>query len=98
MTDRRIVITGIGVISPLGNDLASTWEAMKAGRSGIDTIKSMDVTGYSTKIAGEVKDFDPAPYFKTPKDARRVDRFTHFAMGAAGMALKDSGLDLEAED
>lgn len=80
MTDRRIVITGIGVISPLGNDLASTWEAMKAGRSGIDTIKSMDVTGYSTKIAGEVKDFDPAPYFKTPKDARRVDRFTHFAM------------------
>ena len=49
MTDRRIVITGIGVISPLGNDLASTWEAMKAGRSGIDTIKSMDVTGYSTK-------------------------------------------------
>ena len=98
MTDRRIVITGIGVISPLGNDLASTWEAMKAGRSGIDTIKSMDVTGYSTKIAAEVKDFDPAPYFKTPKDARRVDRFTHFAMGAAGMALKDSGLDLEAED
>ena len=98
MTDRRIVITGIGVISPLGNDLASTWEAMKAGRSGIGTIKSMDVTGYSTKIAGEVKDFDPAPYFKTPKDARRVDRFTHFAMGAAGMALKDSGLDLEAED
>ena len=98
MTDRRIVITGIGVISPLGNDLASTWEAMKAGRSGIDTIKSMDVTGYSTKIAGEVKDFDPAPYFRTPKDARRVDRFTHFAMGAAGMALKDSGLDLEAED
>lgn len=52
---------------------------MKAGRSGIDTIKSMDVTGYSTKIAGEVKDFDPAPYFKTPKDARRVDRFTRFA-------------------
>lgn len=98
MTDRRIVITGIGVISPLGNDLASTWEAMKAGRSGIDTIKSMDVTGYSTKIAGEVKNFDPTPYFKTPKDARRVDRFTHFAMGAAGMALKDSGLDLEAED
>lgn len=80
MTDRRIVITGIGVISPLGNDLASTWEAMKAGRSGIDTIKSMDVTDYSTKIAGEVKDFDPTPYFKTPKDARRVDRFTHFAM------------------
>ena len=70
---------------------------MKAGRSGIDTIKSMDVTGYSTKIAGEVKDFDPAPYFKTPTDARRVDRFTNFAMGADGMALKDSGLDLEAD-
>ena len=71
---------------------------MKAGRSGIDTIKSMDVSDYSTKIAGEVKGFRPHPYFKTPKDARRVDRFTHFAMGAAGMALKDSGMDLEAVD
>ena len=74
MTDRRIVITGIGVISPLGNDLASTWQAVKAGRSGIDTIKSMDVTGYSTKIAGEVKDFDPRPVLRRrPRTPACVD-------------------------
>ncbi len=98
MTDRRIVITGIGVISPLGNDLATTWEALKAGKSGIDTIKSIDLTGQSVTIGGEVKDFDPTPWFKDKKAARRVDRFTHLAMGAAGMAIEDSGLDLDAID
>lgn len=98
MTDRRIVITGIGVISPLGNDLKSTWEGLKAGQSGIDLIQSMDTTDYPAKIAGEVKNFDPAPFFKNPKDSRRVDRFLHFGVAAANMALKDSGLDLETED
>ncbi len=98
MSDRRIVITGIGVISPLGNDLKTTWEGLKAGKSGIDLIKSMDTTDYPAKIAGEVKDFDPAPFFKNPKDARRVDRFLHFAVAAASMAIEDSGLDLEHED
>lgn len=98
MSDRRIVITGIGVVSPLGNDLQTTWEGLKSGKSGIDLIKSMDTTGYPAKIAGEVKDFDPAPFFKNPKDARRVDRFLHFAVAAANMALKDSGLDLDAID
>lgn len=98
MIDRRIVITGIGVVSPLGNDLKTTWEGLKAGRSGIDLIKSMDTTDYSTKIAGEVKDFDPAPFFSSPKDARRVDRYTHFAVAAAKMAIDDAKLDPEAED
>lgn len=98
MTDRRIVITGIGVISPLGNDLKTTWEGLKAGQSGIDLIKSMDTTDYPAKIAGEVKDFDPAPFFNNPKDARRVDRFLHFGVAAAKMALDDSGLDLDKED
>ncbi len=98
MTDRRIVITGIGVVSPLGNDLKTTWEGLKAGRSGIDLIKSMDTTDYPAKIAGEVKDFDPAPFFNNPKEARRVDRFTHFAVAAARMAIEDSGLDVEGED
>ena len=98
MTDRRIVITGIGVVSPLGNDLKTTWENLKAGRNGIDLIKSMDTSDYPAKIAGEVKDFDPAPYFKSPKDARRVDRVTHLAVAAASMAIKDSGLEVEKED
>ncbi len=98
MRDRRIVITGIGVVSPLGNDLASTWEGLKAGRSGIGLIQSMDTSDYPTKIAGEVKDFNAAQYFSNPKDARRVDRYTHFAVGAANMAVADSGLDIESID
>lgn len=98
MTDRRIVITGIGVICPLGNDLKSTWTAMKEGKSGISRISSFDPSPYPAQIAGEVKDFDPIPFFKSPKDARRVDRYTQFAVAAAKMALEDSGLDLETLD
>ncbi len=98
MTDRRIVITGIGVISPVGHDLKSTWEGLKAGRSGISRITSLDPTPYSTQIAGEIRDFDPAPFFKSPKDARRVDRYTQFAVAAASMALTDSGIELDKEN
>lgn len=79
-------------MSPLGNDAESTWGAMKAGRSGIRTIESMSVEGIPVQIAGEVKDFDPKPFFKNPKDARRMDRYAHFAIPAAKMALEDSGL------
>lgn len=98
MTDRRIVITGIGVISPVGHDLKSTWEGLKAGRSGISRITSLDPSPYSTQIAGEIRDFDPAPFFKSPKDARRVDRYTQFAVAAASMALTDSGIELDKEN
>lgn len=98
MKDRRIVITGIGIISPLGHDLPTTWEAMKAGRSGIGTITQMDTTEFPVKIAAEVKDFDASPYFKNPKDARRVDRFTGFALAGASMAIDDAKLNLEIED
>lgn len=92
MENRRVVITGLGAVSPLGNDAASTWDGMKNGRSGIGLITSMDTTDYSVKIAGEVKDFDHKPYFKSPKDARRMDRYAHLAIGAAKMALDESGL------
>ncbi|MEG2248223.1 MAG: beta-ketoacyl-ACP synthase II, partial [Akkermansia sp.] len=85
-------------VSPLGNDFKSTWEGLKTGRNGIDLIKSMDTTDYPAKIAGEVKDFDPTPFFSSPKDARRVDRYTHFAVAAAKMAVQDAGLDVDAED
>ena len=70
MNERRVVITGIGTISPLGNDLNSTWKALKAGKSGIDYITQLDTTDYPVKIGGEVKDFDPKPFFKDPKDAQ----------------------------
>ncbi len=93
MENRRVVITGLGALSPLGNDVASTWEGMKNGRSGVGPITSMDVSEYSTKIAGEVKDFDPKPFFKNPKDARRMDRYAHLGIAAAKMALDDSGLE-----
>ncbi|MGE9267498.1 MAG: beta-ketoacyl-ACP synthase II [Verrucomicrobiales bacterium] len=92
MNERRVVITGIGAVSPLGNDAASTWEGMKAGRSGISEIQSMSTEGYPVTIAGEVRDFDPKPYFKNPKDARRMDRYAHLAIAAASMALEESGL------
>ncbi len=96
MTDRRIVITGIGVLSPLGNDLKSTWEGMKAGRSGIGTLTSMDTTEFSVKIGGEVKNFDPSGWFKkNPREARRADRFEALALAGAAMALEDAGIDPE---
>lgn len=98
MNDRRVVITGIGTISPLGNDLNSTWEGLKAGRSGIGKITSMDTEGYSVHIAGEVKGYDPKPYFNDAKDARRADGYTLLAYGASKMAMEDSGLDPDAVD
>jgi len=97
-TDRKVVITGIGVITPIGKDLASFWDALKNGRSGIDRICSFDTTDYDCKIAGEVKEFNPVPFFKNPKDARRTDRFSQLAMAAAKMAMADSGVDLEKVD
>jgi len=95
MNDPRVVITGIGVITPVGNDLETFWTSLKEGKSGIGRIKSFDVTNYDCQIAGEVRNFDPKQVFKNPKDIRRTDRFVHLAMGAAKMSIKDSGLDLE---
>lgn len=99
MKDRRIVITGMGAVSPLGNSAAETWAAMKEGRSGISRIESLDTTSFPVHIAGEVKNFDPTPYFKQdPKAVRRCDRFELLAMGAATMAMEDAGLDPEKLD
>lgn len=98
MSERRVVITGIGVVSPVGNDLASFWESLKAGRSGIGSISAFDTEKFDCKIAGEVRGYDPTPYYKTPKDVRRTDRYTQLAVGAAKMSLDDSGLDLASID
>lgn len=95
MKERRVVITGIGVLSPLGNDLQSTWDGLKAGRSGIGPITLLDPEPYPCRIAGEVKDFDAAPWFNNPKDARRCDRYAQFAIAASKMAINDAGLDDE---
>ena len=98
MSERRVVITGIGVVSPVGKDLPSFWESLKAGRSGIGRISAFDTEKFDCQIGGEVRGYDPVPYYKTPKDVRRTDRYTQLAMGAAKMSLEDSGLDLAAVD
>ena len=98
MSERRVVITGIGCISPLGNDLEKTWDGLKNGRSGIRLIEEIDTTEFDCKIAGEVRDFEPDGYFNVPKDSRRADRYVQFAVAASKMAMTDSGLDVSKID
>ncbi len=94
MNERRVVITGIGCVTPLGNDLETTWEGLKSGRSGISRITQLDVEAFDCKIAGEVKNFNADGFFRIPKDARRADRYVQFAVAASKMAVEDSGIDL----
>lgn len=95
MNNRRVVITGMGVITPLGNDLETFWSNLKNGVSGIRKIQAFDTTGYDCQIAGEVRDFEPKHYFNNPKDVRRTDRYAQVAMAAAKLSMRDSGIDLE---
>jgi 3-oxoacyl-[acyl-carrier-protein] synthase II len=97
-SDRRVVVTGMGVVTPLGNDLNAFWQNLVAGQCGIDKITAFDATAFDTQIAGEVKNFDPAPAFPSPKEIRRTDRYSQFAVLAAWSALKDSGLELGREN
>ena len=92
--DRRVVITGLGIVSPVGNDVDTFWKNLLAGECGVDRITSFDASQFDTQIAAEVKNFDPAPAFPTPKEIRRTDRFSQFGIHAGWQALKDSGLDL----
>jgi len=98
MSERRVVITGLGVISPVGSDIPTFWKNLTEGRSGVTRYEAFDTTGYDCLIAGEVKDFNPVLWFKTLKDARRADRFAQFAMAGAKLALEDSGIDLQTVD
>ena len=93
---KRVVITGLGVVSPVGNNQEDFWKSLSQGRGGIGRISRFDVSKYSAQIAGEVKDFDPAQYMDR-KELRRMDRYTHYAMAAARMAVEDSGLKIEGE-
>ncbi|HEY6959202.1 MAG TPA: beta-ketoacyl-ACP synthase II [Candidatus Limnocylindria bacterium] len=89
---RRVVVTGVGMVTPLGLDVRSNWDALTSGRSGITRITRFDPAPYETQIAGEVHDFDPTAYMDR-KEVRRTDRFTHFGVAAASQALKDAGLE-----
>jgi 3-oxoacyl-[acyl-carrier-protein] synthase II len=93
---RRVVITGMGAVSPLGNDLPSTWRAAVAGESGIDFIRSFDASGFPVRVAAEVKDFEP-PDIVSPKEARRLDRNVLLALAAGKEALDDASLDSHYE-
>ena len=93
MSKRRIVITGMGIVSPVGNDLSTAWDNIRNGRSGIGPITSFDVSAYSTRIAGEVRDFDFTRWVN-PKDARKMDTFIHYGIAASFMAIDDSGLEI----
>ena len=97
-SDRRVVITGLGVVTPLGHQLEVFWNNLISGQCGIDKITSFDAAAFDTKIAGEVKNFDPAPAFPSPKEIRRTDRYSQFGVYAGWQALLDSGLDLEKEN
>ena len=92
--NKRVVITGMGVLSPVGNDLDSFWKAIIEGNSGIDHITQFDTTGYPVNIAGEVKDFNPEDFIDK-KEARRIDRFVQFALAATKMALKDADFTID---
>ncbi|HEX5679091.1 MAG TPA: beta-ketoacyl-ACP synthase II [Alcanivorax sp.] len=97
MTRRRVVITGLGMLSPLGTDVASTWEGILAGRSGIRQIDHFDTEAFSTKFAGLVPDFAMDDYL-SGKEARKMDVFVQYGMVAAIQALRDAGLDMDKEN
>lgn len=90
---RRVVVTGMGMVSPLGNDLASSWEGIVNGRSGIGPITHIPAEQFTTRIAGEIRDFDPTLY-ASAKDVKKMDTFIHYGIGASFMALDDAGLEV----
>ncbi len=94
---RRVVVTGLGLVSPVGTGVEESWSALVAGKSGIGPITLFDASTFPTRIAGEVKGFDPEK-FMDRKEVRRNDRFIHFALAAGDMAFRDSGLDMTRED
>ena len=96
MEKRRVVITGLGTVNPLGNTTAESWAAAKAGKCGIGPITQFDASEFKCKLAAEVKNFDPETVVDK-KEARKMARFTLLALGAAAEALTDSGLDLAAD-
>ncbi len=97
MSKRRVVITGLGVISPVGNDIINYWDNLTRGKSGIDYIDRFDVSAFPTKIAAQVKDFEPLDYLSR-KDARRMDRFLQFASAAGRQAVEDAQLTINQEN
>ena len=96
--ERRVAVTGLGIISPVGNDVQTYWDSLVSGKCGIDVIRSFPLDDLPVKVAGEVKDFEPSAYGIEPAFARKQDRFTLFAVAAAAQAMSQSGLKASDED
>ncbi|WP_133407209.1 beta-ketoacyl-ACP synthase II [Parashewanella tropica] len=97
MSKRRVVVTGLGLITPVGNTVQSTWDALVAGKSGIAPITSFDASELTTRFSGSIKDFDVEQYL-SKKDARKMDKFIQYGMAASIQAIEDSGLDMSQEN
>src|SRR3990172_11793221 len=94
---RRVAAAGLGAVTPVGQDVASTWKAMLSGTSGVGPITQFDTSGYRTTIAGEVKEWDPAQHFER-REVRRLDRYTQFFLVAVRQALQGAGLSFDQDD
>ena len=97
MAKRRVVITGLGVLSAVGNTVEENWKNILAGKSGIDFITKFDTEPYAVKFAGELKDFDVSEYI-TPKEAKKMDPFIHYGITAGAQAIRDSGIEVTADN
>ncbi|MFA5356861.1 MAG: beta-ketoacyl-ACP synthase II [Candidatus Omnitrophota bacterium] len=96
--ERRVVVTGLGVITPVGNNIPDFWSALKSAKNGVGPVTSFDASAFDSRIAAEIKGFDPISSGIPPKDARRLEKFVQYALASSAEALRDSGLDLEKED
>ena len=97
MIGRRVVVTGLGMVSPVGNTVGETWENILAGKSGVAPIDTFDVSAYNTRFSASVKDFDISEYL-TPKESRKLDVFVQYGMAAGMQAMTDSGLEVNEEN
>ncbi|TLY54727.1 MAG: beta-ketoacyl-ACP synthase II, partial [Gammaproteobacteria bacterium] len=97
MSKRRIVVTGLGVVSPVGSTVKAAWDAILRGESGIGPVTRFDVSAFPVRIGGSVRDFDVSQYI-SPKDARRMDDFMQYGVAAGVQAVNDSGIDFSKTD
>src|SRR3989338_4002468 len=98
MNENRVVVTGLGVIYAIGNDISAFWKSLREGKSGVGPLMTFDASKFDSRIAAEVKGFDPALYGLSTKDTKRMDKFVQFAVAASKQAITDSGLELDKED
>lgn len=94
---KRVVVTGLGAVTPVGNDIPTMWDALLAGKSGVGPIRSFDASAFDSRIAAELKGFDPSRYLN-PKEIKRTERFTQFAIAASKQAVRQAGISVEGED